>query len=188
MRQLRRSEDSSREAAEPTFRIQMAAEISGVKAGLIRAWERRHGVLEPTRSPGGYRIYTQSDIQVLKHLKRLTEEGMAIAEAVKQIPAIEREVNQAPRLSAAPRKGSLEDQLKVWREGVLEAARGLDQPKIEAVLDAAIEWLPPLAFFDGLIVPLVREAGERWHAGTLTIAEEHLISQSARQRLLALWS
>ena len=52
--------------SEPTFRIQMAAEMSGVKEGLIRAWERRYGVLKPARSPSGYRTFTRGDIEVLK--------------------------------------------------------------------------------------------------------------------------
>ena len=163
---------------EPTYRIAMAAEISGVKEGLIRAWERRYGVPKPARSPGGYRTYTQADIEILKRLKRLTEEGVAIAEAVKLLPSIRREAHGPPR-SKVPR----EEQLKEWREEILAAGKAMDQQRIETVLDAAIEWVPPLAFFDGLVVPLLHEVTDRWHAG---IAEEHLISQALRQRLVAL--
>ncbi len=164
----------------------MAAEMSGVKEGLIRAWERRYGVLKPPRSPGGYRTYTMADIEILKRLKRLTEEGIAIADAVKMLPAIKREARDDEAQSAP--KLPQEEQLALWRDEVLVAGKRLDQQRIEAVLDAAVERLPPLVFFTGFVVPLLREVGDRWHSGTLTVAEEHLISQPVRQRLIALLS
>ncbi len=182
-----RHSESTAVTTEPTYRIQMAAELSGVKEGLIRAWERRYGVLKPARSPGGYRTYTQADIEVLKRLKRLTEEGVAIAQAVKLLPSIRREAKEVEEHAPPSRKLSREEQLNVWCAEILEAGKQLDQLKIEAVLDAAIEWLPPLSFFDGLVVPLLREVGDRWHKGQLGIAEEHLISHSVRQKLISLW-
>lgn len=169
---------------EPTFRIQMAAEMSGVKEGLIRAWERRYGVLKPPRSPGGYRTYTSADIDVLKRLKRLTEEGIAIADAVKMLPEITREARGVDAAPTVPQ----EEQLKLWINDVMAAGKRMDQQRIEAVLDSAIQRLPPLVFFEGFVVPLLREVGDRWHAGALTIAEEHLISQPVRQRLISLLS
>ncbi|MBS1148846.1 MAG: carH [Myxococcaceae bacterium] len=171
---------------EPTFRIQMAAEVSGVKEGLIRAWERRYGVLKPARSPGGYRTYTQADIEVLKRLKRLTEEGVAIAEAVKLLPTIRREAREVEEPAGPRQKLPREQQLKAWRDELFAAGARLDQQQVEAVLDAAVEWLPPLGFFDALVAPVLREVGERWHSGTLSVAEEHLISEAVRQRLISL--
>jgi MerR family transcriptional regulator, light-induced transcriptional regulator len=173
---------------EPTYRIQLAAEMSGVKEGLIRAWERRYGVLKPARSPGGYRTYTLADIEVLKRLKRLTEEGVAIAQAVKLLPSIRREAKELEEPTPPNRNLSREEQLKLWREQILEAGKRLNQLQIEAVLDAALARLNPLAFFDGLVVPLLREVGDRWHTGQLIVAEEHLISQSVRQKLVTLWA
>jgi DNA-binding transcriptional MerR regulator len=58
-----------------TYRIHIAAELSGVRVELIRAWERRYGFPHPQRTPSGYRVYTQQDVALLKRLKQLTEEG-----------------------------------------------------------------------------------------------------------------
>lgn len=172
---------------ERTYRINVAAEMSGVSEGLIRAWERRYGVLKPKRTPSGYRAYTEADISVLKRLKQLTEEGVSIAEAVKLLPSIKRDVREqlekAERATPrAPRPG----QTDKWRQEILVAAERLDQQAIEAVLDEAMVSMPPVTFWDELLAPLQREVGERWHAGTLTVAEEHLVTQAARQRVLAL--
>ncbi len=169
-----------------SYRIQVAAQVSGVKEPLIRAWERRYGVLQPQRTPGGYRTYSDADIEVLKRLKKLTEEGVAIAQAVKLLPSIRREVKEAAHAAPAMLKVPRGTQMQAWRDEILLAAEKLDQPRIEATLDEAIGSSPPLVFFEQLLAPLLREVGDRWHSGTLSVAEEHLISQAARQRLIAL--
>lgn len=171
---------------ERTYRIHMAAEMTGVSEGLIRAWERRYGVLKPKRTPSGYRAYTQADIEVLKRLKKLTEEGVAIAEAVRLLPKIKREAKEHVDSLDGPRKAPQEEQFTQWRQEVLVAAERLDQQSIEAVLDDAMASMPPVSFFEEVILPLQREVGDRWHAGRLTIAEEHLVTQAARQRVLTL--
>ncbi|HEY0882815.1 MAG TPA: MerR family transcriptional regulator, partial [Archangium sp.] len=171
---------------ERTYRIHMAAEMTGVSEGLIRAWERRYGVLKPRRTPSGYRAYTQADIEVLKRLKKLTEEGVAIAEAVRLLPRIRREAKEHVEGLDAPRKAPQEEQFAKWRQEVIVAAERLDQQAIETVLDEAMGSMPPVAFFEEVIFPLQREVGDRWHDGRLTVAEEHLVTQAARQRVLTL--
>ena len=74
---------------ERTYRIHIASELSGVRVELIRAWERRYGFPRPQRTPSGYRVYTQRDVALLKRLKQLTEEGVAISEAVKMLPHLQ---------------------------------------------------------------------------------------------------
>ena len=168
------------------YRIQVAAQVSGVKEGLIRAWERRYGVLDPARTPAGYRTYSDTDIEVLKRLKQLTDEGVSIAQAVELLPSIRREVKA--RKTGKGIKVPRATQLKRWRDDILLAAQRLDQPEIEATLDEALRSTTPVAFYEDLVAPLLREVGERWSQGTLTVAEEHLISFAARERLIALLS
>jgi methanogenic corrinoid protein MtbC1 len=166
-----------------TYRIHIASEMTGVSEGLIRAWERRYGVLKPKRTPSGYRAYTQADIEVLKRLKKLTEEGVAIAEAVRMLPKIKKEAKEHVDAMGAPRRPPEVDR---WRDEVLTAAEQLDQQAIEAVLDHAMACTPPVTFLETFLMPLQREVGERWHDGRLSVAQEHLVTQAARQRILAL--
>lgn len=170
-----------------TFRIHVAAEMCGISEGLIRAWERRYGVLKPKRTPSGYRAYTTADIELLRRLKKLTEEGVSIAEAVKLLPRLRREVKEHlggddPTLPKVPK----EQQLQTWQAQIIAAGERLDQQAVEAVLDEAMASLPPVTFFEEVLSPLQREVGDRWHAGTLTVAEEHLITQASRQRVMTL--
>ncbi|AKQ69165.1 Transcriptional regulator, MerR family [Myxococcus hansupus] len=161
--------------AERTYRIHIAAELAGVRVELIRAWERRYGVLTPRRTPGGYRVYTDRDVAVLKQLKQLTDEGMAISEAAKLLP----ELLAQPE---APRAANSE----AWRESVFAAAQAYDQPGVSGVLDTVMAALPPLKAYDEVLTPLLCEVGERWAAGTLTVSQEHLVSQVVRERLVSL--
>jgi methanogenic corrinoid protein MtbC1 len=77
-------------------------------------------------------------------------------------------------------------QVARWQQEVLVAAERLDRQAVERALDEAMASLPPVAFFEEVLAPHWREVGERWHRGLLTVAEEHLVTQAARQRVLAL--
>ena len=171
---------------ERTYRIHIASEMSGVSEGLIRAWERRYGVLKPRRTGSGYRAYTEGDIELLKRLKKLTQEGVSIADAVRLLPKLRREVKEDVDAREGTVKAPQEEQFALWRSEVLLAAERLDQQGVEQVLDEAMTSLPPVEFFEQVLSPLQREVGERWHAGRLTIAEEHLVTQAARQRVMTL--
>lgn len=165
------------------YRIQVAAQVSGVKEGLIRAWERRYNVLSPARTSGGYRTYTEQDIEVLRRLKQLTDEGVSIAQAAQLLPAIRREAKGQP-----PLKIPHEQQLQRWTEEILLSAQRLDQVAVDATLEEALHSTAPVPFFEDLIAPLMREVGDRWHRGTLSVAEEHLVSFSVRQKMIGLLS
>ena len=130
---------------ERTYRINVAAEMSGVSEGLIRAWERRYGVLKPKRTPSGYRAYTESDITVLKRLKQLTEEGVSIAEAVKLLPSIKRDVKeQLDKAERATPRAPKAGQTDKWRHEILVAAERLDQLTLDFPMIATEEAKGPM--------------------------------------------
>ncbi|RYZ43377.1 MAG: MerR family transcriptional regulator [Myxococcaceae bacterium] len=173
--------------AERTYRIHIAAELSGVRVELIRAWERRYGVLVPERTPAGYRVYTDRDVALLKRLKGLTDEGVAIREAAKLVPQLMAELDAGPapaREAKSPVGGVT--QPESWRASVMAAAEAYDQPRVSRILDQVLSALPPLRAFEDVLVPVQREVGERWHAGTLSVAQEHLVTQVVRERLVSL--
>ena len=74
------------------YTIKQAALRSGVAVPLIRAWERRYGVVHPDRTAGGYRIYDEPAIARLRAMRGLIEQGWSAAQAatavVEASPAI----------------------------------------------------------------------------------------------------
>lgn len=172
-----------------TYRIRTAAQLTGLSEQLIRAWERRYGVLSPDRTPGGYRAYTEEDIAVLRRLKELTEQGMAISDAARLVGEIRKEVRgrtlKPERAVPAP-KAEAGSRVEAWRLEAMAAVREMDQPRLERVLDGALAALPALAVYDQLIIPTAREIGDLWLAGELSVAEEHLASEVFRTRMRTL--
>jgi DNA-binding transcriptional MerR regulator/methylmalonyl-CoA mutase cobalamin-binding subunit len=171
--------------AERTYRIHVAAELSGVRVELIRAWERRYGVLAPKRTPSGYRVYTDRDVALLRRLKQLTEEGVSISEAAAMLPQLLEELDAVPP-ALAPAQEPSPASLVAWREEILLAAEGLEQRRVSEVLDEVLGALTPLRAYEEVLVPLQREVGERWHAGAFSVAQEHLVTQEVRARLISM--
>lgn len=166
-----------------TYRIQRAAELSGLTADLIRAWERRYGILQPERTPGGYRVYTERDIHLLRRLKGLLSEGMAIGEAVQLVPQLSQELRAPPALGGEEGEDA---RLGAWRQALIDVAERMDTVRAEILLDTVLGSLQPLTAVDEVIVPVLHEMGERWAAGTFSVAQEHVISQVLRSRLISL--
>ena len=167
--------------AERTYRIHVAAELSGVRVELIRAWERRYGVLAPKRTASGYRVYTDRDVALLRRLKQLTEEGVSISEAATMLPQLLTELDAVqPTVEVSPTS------VRAWMDDVLKAAEALDQGRVSRVLDEVLAALSPLKAYDEVLVPLQREVGERWHAGGFSVAQEHLVTQEVRARIISL--
>ena len=50
------------------FRINVAAELCGVPAATLRAWERRYGIPVPRRTPSAYRLYTAEDVEQINRV------------------------------------------------------------------------------------------------------------------------
>lgn len=163
-----------------TYRIGVAAERAGLSEELIRAWERRYHVVTPSRTAGGYRVYTDDDIALLRRLRHLTEEGVAIGEAADMVAELRREI-------ATGRVGDADtSQVRRWRDAILEAAAELDQEAVDRVLDAALAVLTPLRMYQELIIGVERDIGERAVQGTPGLAQERVVTQAVRARLLGL--
>src|SRR4051812_9021288 len=63
------------------LRIGELSRRSGVSPELLRAWERRYGLLDPQRSAGGLRLYTGDDLDRVRAMRRHLAGGVAAAEA-----------------------------------------------------------------------------------------------------------
>jgi len=75
---------------QAVYVISVAAELAGVHPQTLRIYERR-GLVDPARTTGGNRRYSETDIALLLRIARLTEEGLNLA-GVKRVLALEAEV------------------------------------------------------------------------------------------------
>jgi MerR family transcriptional regulator/heat shock protein HspR len=73
--------------------ISVAAELAGVHAQTLRIYERK-GLIEPARTEGGSRRYSDRDIQLLQRIQELTNEGVGLA-GVRRILELEARLEDA---------------------------------------------------------------------------------------------
>ena len=73
--------------------ISVAAELAGVHAQTLRIYERK-GLIEPSRTQGGSRRYSDRDIALLRRIQELTTEGVSLA-GVSKILKLEAELDDA---------------------------------------------------------------------------------------------
>jgi MerR family transcriptional regulator, heat shock protein HspR len=79
-----------RDPARGVFVISVAAELAGVHPQTLRIYERK-GLVDPARTDGGNRRYSEEDIELLRRIQDLTTEGLNLA-GVKRVLALEAEL------------------------------------------------------------------------------------------------
>lgn len=78
--------------ARAVYVISVAAELAGVHPQTLRIYERK-GLVDPARTSGGSRRYSDADIEQLRRISELTDEGLNLA-GVKKVLALEAEMEQ----------------------------------------------------------------------------------------------
>jgi MerR family transcriptional regulator, light-induced transcriptional regulator len=146
-----------------------------VRADTLRAWERRYGVLRPARSDGGFRLYSGEDEQRIRAMRQLLESGVSAAEAARL--AASGASPPAPPEPALP--GAPERRLR-------EAIERFDEAEATAVLDDAIAALSVDALASRVVLPALREVGERWERGETSVSQEHFGTNVIRGRLASM--
>jgi DNA-binding transcriptional MerR regulator len=157
-------------------RIGEMARRVGVSPELLRAWERRYGLLEPVRTEAGYRLYSEEDERRVREMVRLVDSGVSPQQAASTVRSSSAERSpEPPGRSPDAEAGELREALARFDEAAADAAldRVFASYSLEAVLGR-------------VILPVLDDLGERWANGTATVAEEHFASNLIRGRLLGL--
>ena len=160
------------DAVELTYPLRTAARLTGLSPELLRAWERRHRVVEPLRTPGGTRRYSAADLERLQLVKAAVDAGHRISQVAHL------ELAELKRVSAgaeARPAGRLDE--------ILAALNHLDGVEVQRLLSLQLSALGAARFAREIALPLVREIGERWANGQMGIAREHLASSVLRSLL-----
>jgi DNA-binding transcriptional MerR regulator/methylmalonyl-CoA mutase cobalamin-binding subunit len=165
---------------EPVPALLRIGELSrrlGVSAHVLRAWERRYGVLSPARSQGGYRLYSEADEHRIRVMQAHLRRGLSTAEAAQAA------LREAP---AAPAPSPVPPGLSAAGQALAQALEGFDEASAETLLDRLLTDFTPETVLRDVLLPFLREVGERWSRGEVTVAQEHFASNVLRARLAAL--
>lgn len=164
--------------ADGYLRIGELSRRTGVAPELLRAWERRYGLLRPARSEGGFRLYSEADEHRVERMRQHLSEGLAAAEAAR------RAVEGIADVTAAAEDGRPE--LEAGAVQLRTALDGFDESGAQAALDGLFGTFTVETVLGSVILPYLVDLGERWSTGEATVAQEHFASNLIRGRLLGI--
>lgn len=159
-----------------SYRIKTVEKLTGLSRNTITAWERRYELLEPLKDGSGYRIYSDEDVQTLLRVRSLLDEGFQISEIVLRLrkESIPLTVNTNESVLTSWRGELLKCLLSYHRSGAdMIAARLLDIPYRQRI--------------DEVFLPLLRDIGDGWEEGRVSIAQEHFSSAYIRELLVSIY-
>jgi methanogenic corrinoid protein MtbC1 len=149
--------------------IAALAHRTGVAPDTLRKWEQRYRILQPTRTAGGQRRYSERDVVRVEWLRQRLSEGYRIGEAATLLGGA-----AAP----APARSPAEQV-----DGILASAARGNAADIGLRLDQAFALHSVEEALETVVDPLLRAVGARWETGELGVADEHLVSEAVRSRL-----
>lgn len=182
----------------PLYNLKAVLKETGIKADVLRAWERRYGLPMPERSGGGHRLYSQRDIDTIKWLMARQAEGLSISRAVDLWRDIEAEgrdpLHEARKPDSAapppvvvtalpPVTATNLDQL---RQQWLQACLAYNEMLAESLLNQALAMYPPEMVVSEILQRGLHDIGEMWFQKKATVQQEHFASALAMRRVDAL--
>lgn len=178
----------------PIYNLNAVLRETGLKADLMRAWERRYGLPQPQRSDGGHRLYSQYDIETLKWLKAKQAQGLSISKAVQLWKStiqngrdplgVHPETLQPAATQATLNGGSISELRQKW----INACTNFDNSASEDVLNLAFSTHPVEVVITEILQKGMNEIGKAWFEGKVSVQQEHYASSLAERRLQILLS
>jgi DNA-binding transcriptional MerR regulator/methylmalonyl-CoA mutase cobalamin-binding subunit len=158
---------------EPRHPVRVVSERTGLSPHVLRIWERRYQAVTPARSEGGQRLYSDADIARLSLLHRASAGGRNVSQLVTLPDEALLELIAARGEGSAGAEPSGEELETLLMEG-LEAVERLDGERLDGLLRNLMLAHGVAVTTEQVVVPLLTAIGERWHAGRLMPAQEHL--------------
>ena len=147
----------------------------GVSPDVLRAWERRYGLLQPSRTDGGYRLYSEADEWRVRLMRQKLWDGLSTAEAAREVL----------RLDGDRAAGSMETPMQLAQR-LGEALEAFDEELAHELLDRLLGMHGLERAIRDALLPYLRDLGERWARNEVSVAQEHFASRLIEARLLAL--
>lgn len=146
--------------------MQVVTRRTGLSPAVLRMWERRYGVVRPTRTAKGRRLYSDEDVERLRLLARVTHGGRTIG----QVAALSLDdLTELVRLDVAQERARVPSDSgmpaqRIVADGLAHIER-LEAAPFEHLLRRALLALPATSFLDDVVVPILHETGDRWRKG-----------------------
>ena len=156
--------------------IRTVASLTGVNPVTLRAWERRYNLVTPHRTPKGHRLYSHENVELIRQILDLLEQGISIGQVK---PLLEQSSTEVP---AVPASGQT-DAWRNYKQTLLEAIEAFDERALDNAYNDALSLYPVDTVSQRLTTPILRILGEQWQDAETGIAQEHFFSVYLRNKL-----
>lgn len=157
---------------------------TGLSPHVLRAWELRYGVVEPRRSEGRHRLYTEVEVERLALLADLTRLGHAIGSIARLETTTLRGMKTAADASSRTRTGEAQPPqfttAAALVDSMLQAVRNYGVDQLESAMDEGAVKLGHSGLMELVLVPLLHRVGDEWEAGRITAAQEHAATHALK--------
>lgn len=161
------------------YPIRTVSQLTGVNPVTLRAWERRYGLVRPVRTEKGHRLYSKRDIEEIRRILRLLEQGMTIG---KVSPVLEVLTPDVSASSGAPSKMVVVTPGDAWVEAYGEALARLDEMRLDVLESEALVFAHPDALLERHLLPLLDDmADARLHDAVIDARYRLMQTRLTRQ-------
>lgn len=172
------------------YNIKEAAARAGVSVPVLRAWERRYGIVAPARTASGYRQFDDESVARIRTMRALISDGWSPSAAAAAIVAGDVPVDTDPRDQSGaiaarvrPVDGAGSTTGAELGARFISASQTMDSATLEVVLDELFSRGSFERVAGELLFPSLRGLGDAWERGAVTVAGEHLASHAVLRRL-----
>ncbi|MCW3093075.1 MAG: MerR family transcriptional regulator [Ferruginibacter sp.] len=159
-----------------SFTIKDLENLSGIKAHTIRIWEQRYRFLKPSRTGTNIRFYSNEELKKILNIALLNKFGFKISHIDKMNEVEVREKILTLTQTEAQHERIVND--------LIQCMVDLDVDKLEDILDNYIRARGIERTIVQLIFPFMEKIGILWITSHINPAQEHLVSNIIRQKLI----
>ena len=142
---------------EELFPIREVARLTGVNPVTLRAWERRYGLIQPTRTESGHRLYSLSDIERVRSILGWIERGVAVSKVGKILAKTESVQPVSPLISSDLVKADYVQ----WQRQAAAAVGDFDDVELDRVYGQIFSTYAVPIVFQEIMMPLWRQLLQR---------------------------
>lgn len=164
----------------PHLTIAAVERDTGLSKDVLRVWERRYGFPTPSRDENGERLYSAVQVDRLRQIKRLLDQGHRPGKLIAASDAeLQSLAPRRPHPAPAPARGTCQTEL----EELLELIRRRDSNAYLQTMQQRLARQGLQTFVQDTIAPLTWRVGEAWEEGSLQVFEEHLYTELTKRLL-----
>ena len=159
-----------------SFTIKDLENLSGIKAHTIRIWEQRYQFLKPSRTETNIRYYSCDELKKLLNIALLNKYGFKISHIDKM-----RDEELREKIMSLSGPEALQERII---NDLIQSMIDLDMDKLEETLDRYINTKGVERAITQIIFPFLEKIGVLWLTNHINPAQEHLVTNIIRQKLI----